>query len=157
VHLRGGTVVGAHVEGALPTGLLAVADAANTLLFLVPLWLVAAVAMTRERSADRSTSHEHDARFSLAWTARLAVAPVVARLLVVHPAGGGAGGWDEGAGAGVVAGLVSAYALVGAWRTPGGSRALAPAVTLALAVSIALWGVHASSSMGIARLVALVR
>ena len=148
-----------RAAGAAPLRWIAISDAANVLLFLVPLWLAAAACAAGARSGVSSTPHEPvpAPRFSLAWTAALAMAPFAALLLLVHPAGGWSRDWDDGTGAGVVAALASAYALVGAWRAPGVSRTLAPAVTLALAVSVALWGIHASSSMGIARLVELVR
>ena len=157
VHLPGGAVAGARVGGGWPAAWLAVADAANALVFLVPLCLVA-VSAAAVRIAEPPDPREHDpARSPLAWTAALAIAPFFALLLLVHPAGGWARDWDVGTGAGVVAALASGAILVRSWRSPGAARTLAPAATLALAVAASLWGVHASETIGSARLEELVR
>src|SRR5207253_1490389 len=71
--------------------------------------------------------------------------------------GGWARDWAVGTGAGVVAALASGAVLVRSWRSPGMARTLAPAATLALAVAASLWGVHASETIGSARLEELVR
>ena len=160
VHLPGGAVAGARTGGGWPAAWLAVADAANALVFLVPLCLVAvsAAAAWIAEPPEHPESREHDpARFPLAWTASLAIAPFFALLLLVHPAGGWARDWDVGTGAGVVAALASGAILVRSWRSPGAARTLPPAATLALALAASLWGVHASEAIGSARLEELVR
>jgi tetratricopeptide (TPR) repeat protein len=152
MHLPGGAVTQARVAGEAPVALLRISDFLNVLSFLAPLWLAAfATVATRARPPrDRA------ARFSLALPAALALGAFFTLLFGVEPGGGWARDWDVATGPGALAALATAYILVTAWSDAGARPTLAPAATLALAASVALWGIHSSESISLRRVEKLV-
>jgi hypothetical protein len=158
VHLPGSSVARARTTGGGAARLLVISDVLNALFFLVPLWAAGCVGLLAARRANPSTqpspSPRRPDRFSLAIPALLVIAPFLALLLVVRPGGGWARDWDVATGAGTIMALVSAYGWISIWRT---ERSSVPAAfTIALATGIALWGIHANETLGIARIQELV-
>ena len=154
VHLPGGTVAESRLDRPIVANLVhRVADGLNALFFLVPLWLVGAAArvMLRARGDSASAARRHS-RLGLA--AGLALAGFAVVLFGVEPGGGWARDWDVATGASTLVAMVSTYALVGAWRR--GTDTLAPAVTVALSMTVAAWGIHSSERIGLARVAALL-
>ncbi len=153
VHLPGGEITRAREAGDAPWILSKLADGLNVLSLLVPLWLAGAVAAgiaAQRKSAPRA------AGFGLMPLAALGLGASVALVLAIAPGGGWPRDWDAAAGLGAVATLATGGALVAAWSRVGTAWTAAPAVTLALAVSIGFWGVHASESIGLRRIDSLL-
>ncbi len=142
--------------------LLRLSDVLNVLFYLVPLWPVGAVAgwLTRKSNAGapagRDSTSPSAGRFSPSSVAALAVGAELLALFATRTSQGAGRDWDVGVAAGLTVALVVAYALVKAWKRMGAGSGVAPAFTLALAGSIALWGIHASEPMGLRRAQALL-
>lgn len=158
------------------------ADAINVLFLLVPLWpaglaaawLARRGAVAKEQkpattpvavedtptpapapiAAARAGQPARDdaPRFPLAPVALLAVAPEVVLLLVARGAQGAMRDWDMHVGAALVIALATAAGVLAIWRRMGAAGSLAPVMTTALASAIALWGIHVSEPLQIARI-----
>ena len=152
MHLPGGAVTQARAAGEAPVALLKITDFLNALSLLAPLWLAAGAALVTRARAPGSKA----ARFSLAVPAALALGAFFLLLFGVEPGGGWSRDWDVATGPGALAALATAYILVNAWSDAGARSTLAPAATLALAASVALWGVHASEAMSLERVKMIV-
>jgi hypothetical protein len=156
-HLPGGVVAGSRAARGSAARLLGVGDAFNALSFVVPLWLAGLAAVWapwRSGVKERAEGERRD-RFSLTPPTWLALGAFGLLLFGVQPGGGWARDWDVAAPAAAIVALVGGCALVGAWSR-GAAHTLAPAVTLALATSVALWGLTVSDGIGLARVEALV-
>ncbi len=143
-HLAGATVSG----GATP--LIHALDLVNLLGFVAPLWLAGAAAAWLVRPGP--TPAPAPSRFSLAPAAWLAIGAELALVAVIRGRQGAARDWDMHTGAGLIVTLASAAALVAAWRRHGARGALAPALTTALASSLALWAIHTTPAAALSRI-----
>lgn len=144
-HVPGGAQAITTGSPDAPDALLRIADAGNLLFMLVPLWpagLVAAVLMTRSRTAPARGAHS---------SARLVAGAVVAALLLqivilvaFRARQGLPRDWDAYAGVALVVALASTAALVALWNRGRSSGVIAPAFTVALAWGAAFFALHAS-------------
>ncbi len=144
-------------QGLVPRGgedaaaaLARVRDAANLLFLLAPLWLAGATAAWLARGPARAPREQP--RFSLAAAALLALGAEVGMVVATRGAQGAFRDWDMHAAAGATVTLLSAAALIAAWRRRGATRAMAPALGTALASALALWGIHVSPAIALGRI-----
>src|SRR6185503_7276569 len=148
MHLPGGRVAESRVSVGAPRLLVRALDSANVVLFVVPLALLGlAAGLSR---LGRRAPREGNPTFSLGPPALLALAAALALLVTVEPGAGWARDWDVATGPGAILGFLAAGCLVFAWT--GGRTRVAPAVTLGLACTIALWGLQTRQPVALARL-----
>jgi tetratricopeptide (TPR) repeat protein len=143
-------------QGGGPAGVRGLADlllrggdALNLLFLVAPLWIAGAAGAWLARGAPAS---REASRFSLAPAALLALGGQLGLMLVARGAQGVSRDWDMHVGPAAVVTLISAAALISAWNRRGGARALAPTLTTALASAVALWGIHLSEPVAVARI-----
>jgi tetratricopeptide (TPR) repeat protein len=132
----------------IPDLALRATDALNLLFLIAPLWLAGVAAAWLARSAPPPREAR---RFPLAPAASLALGAELLLLLVVRGAQGVARDWDMHVAPALLVTLVTAYLLIVVWQGIGAARGIAPAFTTAIACAIALWGIHVSEPIGIAR------
>jgi hypothetical protein len=157
MHLPGGAVAESRVSRGAPPLVLRASDTANAVMFIVPLALLglaAGVARLRRRSAAE-TSERKPGSFSLAPSAWLTLAASLALLLAVEPGAGWARDWDVATGPAVMLSFLAAGLLARTWERARSPR-IAPALTLGLASTIALWGLQTREPVQLARLHALL-
>ena len=153
VHLPGGETARARAATTAPALLLHLSTALNVISYLVPMWLVGVAAgWTAWRSKTRPAAGASAARdrFALAPVGALAFVGFV-MLVGVEPGGGWARDWDVATGIGTVTALICGFCLVAASRRDGLAGIGGPLVTVALAVCVTLWGVHASERISLRR------
>jgi tetratricopeptide (TPR) repeat protein len=168
VHLPGGAVAESRLAAGAPRALIEASDALNAMMFVAPsallglaaaLWL--ALGRRRRRAAaalepGAANDPSSPASFSLAGPTLLALGAMLALLVSVRPGAGWARDWDVATPAGVVVSLVAAGLLIRAWRTGERAPGAAAVFTLALASTLALWGLHAAPSLGMRRIEAVL-
>jgi hypothetical protein len=147
VHLPGGNVAHARLAVGAPPLLLKLSDALNVLGFLAPLWLAAAAAALARHPPPGPARGSR----GLGVPGAIALAAFSLILLGVEPGGGWARDWDVATGCGALAAFASAYVLVGSW----GNAGRAAAVPLALALTLAAWGIHVDAAIGMRRVATL--
>jgi hypothetical protein len=155
VHLPGGA--GTHSREATGTNAMAakLIHVPNVITFLVPLWLagLAAAWAARAGRGGAARGSRPSGGFSLLPVFGLGFGALGALVFAIAPGGGWPRDWDSSLGAATVAALGTTGALVIAWSRAGGvPRTTTPAAMLALAVSISLWGVHASEAISLRRI-----
>jgi hypothetical protein len=143
----------ANVRGLADVA-LRIGDALNLLFFTAPLWLAGAAAAWVVRGAPPP---REAARFPLAPAAWLAIGAELALVLVLRGAQGVSRDWDMHVAPALVVTLLTAAALIAVWRRLGAAGTLAPALTTALASAVALWGLHLSEPIAVARISELLR
>ena len=150
VHLPGSTVQRSLGSPDAPAVAVRVSDFLNALLLLAPLWPAGFAASWRAASRDPARS----SRFGLGPIVALALGAQALLFLLVGATRGSGRDWDVAAPAGVIAAIATAGAFVAAWRSS--SAGIAAAVSLATAISVAIWGIHADEIIGGRRVDALL-
>jgi len=151
VHLPGGAVEKNLESPDAPALLVRSSDLLNALLLLAPLWPAGLALGLAPRPPEVGS---RAARFGLAPAVALAIGIQAAVLIVVGATRGSGRDWDAAAPAGALAAIAGAGALAVRWRSsPAGT---VPAITTALAISIAIWGVHVDESRAMRRVESLL-
>lgn len=143
-HVPGGAQAITTGSPDAPDALLRLADAANLLFLLVPLWpagLVAAV-MAWYRAPSARGARAPDRLAAVAVVAALLLQ--IAILVAFRARQGLPRDWDAYAGVGLVVALVTTAALLSFWSHAQSGGMIAPACTVALAWGAAFFFLHAS-------------
>jgi hypothetical protein len=177
-HLPGSAVSRARGEAEVPFVIFKLTNLLNVISFLVPLWIVGAVAALPSRgplptpaapdrvasgvreAAGRRGSREGGGRLDrdsigLGLPVLLTAAGFAALLLLVEPGGGWARDWDVATGAGVVAALAAAIALAKAFRPGAGSGLEGAVVAIGLVISTSIWGLEVNEAIALHRIESL--
>lgn len=141
VHMPGGAVQKSLASPDAPGLLVRVSDFVNGVLLVAPLLPAGIAAMLQVR---RNSDAKAASRFGLAGPLLLAFALQAGLLIAVGATRGSGRDWDVVTPAGTLAAIATGAALARFWQRDRGG--LGPAVTCAVAILIALFGVHVSET-----------
>jgi tetratricopeptide (TPR) repeat protein len=157
-HLPAGSIAAARGAAGAWSLLFKPLHVLNALLFLVPLWPAAAVALAlglQQRGRGQRPQAGKGPR--LGPPTALALATYLSLVLVIEPGGGWARDWDTATGAGTLLAFLAGYALVRVWGRGSAPGTEGVAAGLSLCLCVAIWGGHVSESVSSRRLESLVR